>query len=76
MMEVPDDYEDDYFEVFGYSDCPQCQRHYDEIDYDLQLCSKCGWDADKNEYDLKYKREPTNDDFMAGDADIITGRWY
>lgn len=65
---------DDFDEDEGYSDCPNCGRPYDEIDYDYQSCSKCGLDADGKP--TGYKRKPTNSDYLNGDADILTGRWY
>lgn len=54
-------------------DCPKCGRTYDDIDYDYQSCSKCGWDEDKKKWGEK--REPTEADYLCGDADILTGRW-
>lgn len=44
-----EDFEDYYFydDESAYHDCPKCGRSYDEIDYDHQTCSKCGWDAEK-----------------------------
>lgn len=68
-----DDY-DDVVESEPLESCPQCGRSYDEIDYDYQCCSKCGWDAENNE-PTGNKRRPTNDDYMNGDADILTGQW-
>lgn len=61
-------------EVTGYEDCPKCGRHYDEIDAEYQSCSKCGWDAEKETWGEV--RQPTDDDYISGDADILTGRWY
>jgi len=61
-------------EDFDYDDCPKCSRHYDEIDQEYQSCSKCGWDAEKEEWTKV--REPQQDDFLNGEADILTGRWY
>lgn len=69
------DYNDDYEEGQPLESCPRCSRSYDDIDYDYQSCSKCGWDAEKEEYSPAIKRPPYNDDYMSGDADIITGRW-
>lgn len=54
-------------------DCPRCQRHYDEIDYEYQSCSKCGWDEENKKYNKPSK--PTQQDYLSGDADILTGRW-
>ena len=56
--------------------CPKCGRYYDHIDFDYQSCSKCGWDAEVERYDPKIKIEPTEDDYLNGDADILTGRLY
>jgi hypothetical protein len=56
-----------------YDDCPKCGRTYDEIGHEYQYCKACGWDAE-NEKFLK-PIEPTNEDYMAGEADILTGRW-
>lgn len=59
----------------GYHDCPKCNRSYDEVDYDYQFCSKCGWDAVNGKYS-KGKRKPTNSDYMSGEADILTERFW
>ena len=69
-------YDEEYYENFPHEDCPRCGRHYDHIDFDYQSCSKCGWDVGEGRYNPKIKREPTNEDYMNGDADILTGRWY
>ena len=72
-------HEDDYDEGdpdCNYEYCPKCGRLYDCIDFDYQSCSKCGWDADIERYNSKIKIEPTEDDYLNGDADILTGRWY
>lgn len=72
----PDDYYDDeYYENQPYEDCPKCGRSYDDIDFDFQSCSKCGWDAEKEIFDQEVCREPSDDDFMNGDADILSGHW-
>lgn len=55
--------------------CPNCERHYDDIDIDYQICSKCGWDAEKHRINKKYKRLPCDDDYLSGEADILTGMW-
>ena len=57
----------------GLLDCPKCNRAYDEIDQDYQICSKCGWDVGAQQY--RTPREPGVDDYMSGDADILTGQW-
>lgn len=54
--------------------CPKCGRDYDDIGFDYQYCKACGWDAEKNEFGKSI--EPTEDDYLNGDADILTGRWY
>ena len=59
-----------------HEDCPRCGRHLDEIDFDYQSCSKCGYDIEEKKYNAKLKREPTEDDYLNGDADILTGQWY
>lgn len=65
-----DDYDDD---ESLYDNCPKCGRTYDHIDYDYQSCSKCGWDTTKNTFGET--REPDDDDFANGDADLLTGQW-
>ena len=67
-LEILDD-EDLFF-----NECPQCGRDYDEVGYDLQWCKKCGWDAERERYERPL--EPTDEDFINGDADILTGKWY
>jgi|ERR1035438_2124137 ribosomal protein L37E len=67
-------FDEDYDDEFdGFDSCPKCGRDYDEIDKEYQSCSKCGWDEDKKTWGEK--REPTDEDYMNGDADILTGRW-
>lgn len=56
-----------------HTDCPKCGRHYDDIDFDYQSCHKCGWDAEKETFEESI--EPTDEDFLNGDADILTGQW-
>ena len=69
---------DDYLyeEEEPHEDCPKCGRHLDEVDHEYQSCSKCGYDIESGEFNTNIKREPTQDDFMNGDADILTGQWY
>ena len=69
-----DFYDDEYYENQPHEDCPKCGRHYDDIDFDYQSCSKCGWDAEKETFGES--REPTDEDFMNGDADLLTGQWF
>lgn len=66
--------DEDYDEAFEF--CPSCQRHYDQIDYEYQSCSKCGWDAEDKKFYSEIRREPSDEDYLAGDADILTGQWY
>lgn len=66
---------EDYLENEPCTSCPRCGRSYDDIGYDYQFCSKCGWDEDTKKYDLKLIRVPSEGDYMSGDADILTGRW-
>lgn len=68
-------YDDEYYENSPHEDCPKCGRTFDDIDFDYQSCSKCGWDIDKNMFDEKICREPNEDDYSNGDADILTGHW-
>lgn len=63
-----EDYEDGFFES-----CEKCGREYDHIDYDFQTCSKCGWDSNVKQFGEK--REPTDEDFLNEEADILTGQW-
>ena len=56
--------------------CPKCGKYYDEIDFDFQACSKCGWDSNLNKYSSDIIEVPTEKDYMNGDADILTGEWY
>ncbi len=73
-MKTDDDYSD-FDDNQAFDNCPACSRSYDDIDYDYQSCSKCGWDAEKEKCDSSIRRQPTEDDYMSGDADILTGRW-
>jgi ribosomal protein L37E len=67
-------YDDEYYEGQPHEDCPKCGRSYDHIDFDYQSCSKCGWDAENEKW--TEAREPSDDDYLNGGADILTGRWY
>ena len=69
-----DFYDDEYYENQPHEYCPKCGRHYDDIDFDYQSCSKCGFDAEKETFGES--REPTDEDFMNGDADLLTGQWF
>ena len=70
-----EEFNDDWFddEESAYTDCPKCGRTYDEIDYEYQCCSKCGWDAENEKWGEP--REPDQSDYEMGEADILTGRW-
>ncbi len=69
------EHDDDYDDNEGtYDDCPKCGRSYDEIGRELQYCKACGWDAENEKFEKPIK--PTDADFMAGEADILTGRWF
>ena len=54
--------------------CINCNRTYDDIDYEYQSCSKCGYDSESKTFNKP--RRPTDADYLAGEADILTGRWY
>lgn len=73
--EVPEDdlFHDYCLENKLHQSCPKCNRSYDDIDYDFQSCSKCGWDVEKQ--CVGEKREPLEADYVSGEADILTGRW-
>lgn len=73
-MNMEEDYDEDYWDGQPNDDCPKCGRNYNDIDYDYQSCSKCGWDEENQKWEKPI--EPTDEDFMAGEADILTGRWY
>ena len=74
-MNIPNmDYYDEEPDDSDCDSCPKCGRGYDDIDYDYQSCSKCGWDEDNKKWGKAI--EPTEDDYLNGDADILTGRWY
>lgn len=72
-MEEEDYYSDDDVENMPSDSCPKCGRTYDEIDFDYQICSKCGWDADKEKWEPDACREPDEHDILNGDADFLTG---
>lgn len=67
-------YDDEYYESQPHEDCPKCGRTYDDIDFDYQTCSKCGWDSEYEKFGES--REPDEDDFMKGDADLLSGHWH
>lgn len=43
-------YSDDEDDNGMFHFCPNCDREYDEIDYDFQICSRCHFDAEKSEF--------------------------
>lgn len=71
-----ENFDDDYLENQPHDNCPNCSRVYDDIDFDYQSCSKCGYDAEKKQLTPEIKSKPTNEDYMNGDADVLTGEWY
>lgn len=75
MEEEFEIYDDDYYEGQHCESCPKCGRDYDDIDFDFQSCSKCGWDESKQCFDKEIVREPSDDDYLNGDADLLTGEW-
>jgi len=74
-MDNYDDYYDDLVENSPMESCPHCGRGYDDIDFDFQSCSKCGWDADKDCFSPNIVRQPSDIDYLNGDADIMTQGW-
>lgn len=66
-------YDEDYCVNEPLTCCPKCNRSYDDIGYDFQFCKACGWDAENEKWDKPL--EPTQADYLAGEADILTGRW-
>ncbi len=38
-----EDYNDEFWEGQPNENCPKCSRMFDDIDFDFQSCSKCGW---------------------------------
>lgn len=70
-VEENDDYYDDYCE--SSESCPNCGRMYDDIGFDYQYCKVCGWDANNEEFE--HPVEPTEYDYMSGEADLLTGEW-
>ena len=49
-----DFYDDEYYENQPHEDCPKCGRHYDDIDFDYQICSHCKYNAESKTF-LKIK---------------------
>jgi hypothetical protein len=48
------EFDDDIDETAGFLDiCPDCHRELDEIDFDWQMCSHCGWDVAKDSTKLQ-----------------------
>lgn len=43
-----DDYEDDDSNLSN--TCPKCNRDYDEIDYEYQICHYCKWDSENEKW--------------------------
>lgn len=40
---MDDDFNTEDSNYIMYDNCPICNRWFDEIDYDYQICSRCGW---------------------------------
>lgn len=70
---MEEDYDEEYWENQPNDTCPKCGRDYNDIDYDYQSCSKCGWDEENQKWETPM--EPTDADYECGDADLLTGRW-
>ena len=49
--ETINDSEDDMIENTELESCPSCGELYDDADFDFQICSHCGWNANKHEYE-------------------------
>lgn len=71
---MEEEYDEEWEEMQPHEDCPKCGCTYDDIDFDYQHCSKCAWDADKKAFSGR-ARKPTDEDYLNGDADILTGQW-
>lgn len=69
-----DYYDEEYYEGEPNENCEKCGRTYDHFGYDYQYCKACGWDAENQKWDKPIK--PTDADYLAGEADILTGRWW
>ena len=70
-----EEYYDELHENSPHENCPKCGRTYDDIDFDYQSCTKCGWNAEDELYEHGLQREPTDRNYLNGDADILTGEW-
>lgn len=49
-MEENEDYLNDFCDYMDeistmHESCPRCGKDYDEVDYKMQLCNSCDWDA-------------------------------
>lgn len=40
-----EDFDDEIYDEI--CDCPKCGRTYDDADADFLICSKCGWNVEK-----------------------------
>ena len=38
---------------FGDEDCPFCGEHYDEVDYEYQICHHCGMENNREEKQVR-----------------------
>lgn len=70
MEDLYEDYEENTLES-----CPRCDLTFDEIDFEFQACSKCGYDCEKGSVDHSSIRNPTSADIDYGDYDLLNGRW-
>lgn len=43
-----EDYDDEWYENQPLEYCPNCGMEYDDIDFDYQICSRCGHDAEED----------------------------
>ena len=59
MYEEEDFYDD---EIRVDDVCPNCRREYDEIDYDYQICSKCGFNNNKSISLTEWNKTETQND--------------
>jgi ribosomal protein L37AE/L43A len=73
MITPEQDWDQEWEDMQPLEMCPKCGRQYDDIDFDYQICSKCGWDSEKGEWTKP--RQPKDVDYLNGDADILTGGW-
>ena len=66
-------YPDEYFEMQPNESCVKCGRGYDEIDFDYQTCSRCGWDSENKQWTKP--RQPSDRDYLNGEVNVSIGEW-